>query len=91
MIRVAMDGPAGVGKSSTAKALAKYFDFAYLDTGAMYRAATWWCLHQGIDLDATPVDEQLVTETVAALFTDCLLYTSPSPRDPKTSRMPSSA
>lgn len=46
MIRVAMDGPAGVGKSSTAKALAKYFDFAYLDTGAMYRAATWWCLHQ---------------------------------------------
>ena len=70
MIRVAMDGPAGVGKSSTAKALAKYFDFAYLDTGAMYRAATWWCLHQGIDLDATPVDEQLVTETVAALFTE---------------------
>ncbi len=34
MIRVAIDGPAGVGKSSTSKALAKYYGFAYLDTGA---------------------------------------------------------
>ena len=51
MIRVAIDGPAGVGKSSTSKALARHFGFAYLDTGAMYRACAWWCLHQGIDLD----------------------------------------
>ena len=69
MIRVAIDGPAGVGKSSTSKALAAYFDFAYLDTGAMYRACTWWCLHQGIDLDADELDEQLITETVADFFT----------------------
>ena len=52
MIRVAIDGPAGVGKSSTSKALAKYFNYAYLDTGAMYRACAWWCLKSGIDLDS---------------------------------------
>lgn len=69
MIRVAIDGPAGVGKSSTSKRLAKYYGFAYLDTGAMYRACAWWCLHQGIDLDADQVDEQLITETVAEFFT----------------------
>lgn len=70
MIRVAIDGPAGVGKSSTSKALAKYFGFAYLDTGAMYRACAWWCLRQGIDLDADALDERVVTETVASFFTD---------------------
>ncbi|KAB8289371.1 ribosome-associated GTPase EngA [Bifidobacterium ramosum] len=69
MIRVAIDGPAGVGKSSTSKALAKYYGFAYLDTGAMYRACAWWCLKQGIDLDAETVDEQLITETVGEFFT----------------------
>ncbi|MFZ2660125.1 MAG: (d)CMP kinase, partial [Bifidobacterium adolescentis] len=56
MIRVAIDGPAGVGKSSTSKALAKYYGFAYLDTGAMYRACAWWCMHKGIDLDAETID-----------------------------------
>ena len=69
MIRVAIDGPAGVGKSSTSKALAKYYGFAYLDTGAMYRACAWWCMHQGIDLDAETVDERLITETVGEFFT----------------------
>ena len=44
-----------MGKSSTSKALAKYFGYAYLDTGAMYRACAWWCLKQGIDLDAETV------------------------------------
>ena len=57
MIRVAIDGPAGVGKSSTSKALAKYYGFAYLDTGAMYRACAWWCMNKGIDLDTETVDE----------------------------------
>ena len=69
MIRVAIDGPAGVGKSSTSKALAKYYGFAYLDTGAMYRACAWWCLKQGIDLDADEVDERVVTEAVGEFFT----------------------
>ncbi|KAB5606979.1 bifunctional cytidylate kinase/GTPase Der [Bifidobacterium jacchi] len=69
MIRVAIDGPAGVGKSSTSKALARHFSFAYLDTGAMYRACAWWCLANGIDLDAEQVDEREVTEMVGELFT----------------------
>ena len=72
MIRVAIDGPAGVGKSSTSKALAKYYGFAYLDTGAMYRACAWWCMNKGIDLDAETIDEQLVTETVGEFFTEVI-------------------
>lgn len=48
---VAIDGPAGAGKSTTARRVAGSLGFAFLDTGAMYRAATWWALHQGIDLD----------------------------------------
>lgn len=82
MIRVAIDGPAGVGKSSTSKALAKYFDFAYLDTGAMYRACAWWVMQQGIDLDSE-IDEQQVTETVAEFFTDDHFDISVDPDNPK--------
>lgn len=47
---VAIDGPSGSGKSSVSKAVARELGLAYLDTGAMYRAVTWWCLDQGIDL-----------------------------------------
>lgn len=82
MIRVAIDGPAGVGKSSSSKALADYFGFAYLDTGAMYRACTWWCLERGVDLDADHVDEQQVTEIVAAFFTDGHFDISVDPQHP---------
>lgn len=48
---LAIDGPAGAGKSSTAKEAARRLGFAFLDTGAMYRAATWWALNQGLSLD----------------------------------------
>lgn len=48
---VAIDGPAGAGKSTTAKEVAKRLGFAFLDTGAMYRAATWWAMERGVDLD----------------------------------------
>lgn len=82
MIRVAIDGPAGVGKSSTSKALARYFGFAYLDTGAMYRAAAWWCLNQGIDLDAQQPDENLITETVGRFFTEDHFDISVDPDNP---------
>lgn len=83
MIRVAIDGPAGVGKSSTSKALAKYFGYAYLDTGAMYRACAWWCLKQGIDLDSEQVDERTVTETVGDFFTGDHFDISVNPDDPR--------
>lgn len=49
-IVVAIDGPSGSGKSTISKRLAAGRGLAYLDTGAMYRAATWWCVHEQIDL-----------------------------------------
>ncbi|KRF29819.1 (d)CMP kinase [Phycicoccus sp. Soil802] len=48
---VAVDGPSGSGKSSVSRAAASALGIGYLDTGAMYRAVTWWCLEQGVDLD----------------------------------------
>ncbi|WP_345557079.1 (d)CMP kinase [Streptomonospora halophila] len=48
---VAIDGPSGSGKSSTAKGVASARDLWYLDTGAMYRAMTWWMQHHGVDAD----------------------------------------
>jgi len=51
---VAIDGPAGSGKSSVAKGVATALALAYLDTGAMYRAATWWCEHHDVDLADAP-------------------------------------
>ena len=56
---VAIDGPAGAGKSSVAKALAERLGFHYLDTGAMYRALTWLALHEGVALDDGPGLESL--------------------------------
>ncbi|MBX3104804.1 MAG: (d)CMP kinase [Cryobacterium sp.] len=48
---VAVDGPAGSGKSSVSKAVARKLGFDYLDTGAAYRALAWLALEQDIDLD----------------------------------------
>jgi len=48
---VAIDGPAGSGKSTVASALAERLGFLYLDTGAMYRALTWLARHNGLALD----------------------------------------
>jgi cytidylate kinase len=49
---VAIDGPAGAGKSTVARRLAERLGFRYLDTGAMYRALTWLALHEGMPLGA---------------------------------------
>ena len=49
-LTIAIDGPSGSGKSSVSKAVARRLGVGYLDTGAMYRALTWWCLERGIDL-----------------------------------------
>ena len=48
---VAMDGPSGSGKSSTSRGVAVRLGLRYLDTGAMYRAITWWMLAHGIDVE----------------------------------------
>jgi CMP/dCMP kinase len=50
---VAIDGPAGAGKSTVASRLAERLGFRYLDTGAMYRALTWLALDRGYDLEGT--------------------------------------
>lgn len=51
MINIAIDGPAGAGKSTIAKMLAKDLDILYLDTGAMYRAVAYYILTKGISLE----------------------------------------
>jgi cytidylate kinase len=48
---VAIDGPAGAGKSTVARALAERLGFRYLDTGAMYRALTWLAMKRDVPLD----------------------------------------
>lgn len=60
---IAIDGPSGSGKSSVARRVATLLDLKYLDTGAMYRAVTWWLLDRGVDLD----DRQRVAELVAEI------------------------
>ena len=60
--RVAIDGPSGSGKSSVSKKVAAHLGIGYLDTGAMYRALTWYCLDAGIDLD----DTQAVADAAGA-------------------------
>jgi len=47
---VAIDGPSGSGKSSTSRGVAARLGLRYLDTGAMFRAMTWWLLRQGVDV-----------------------------------------
>ncbi|MFI6105629.1 (d)CMP kinase [Streptomyces sp. NPDC051310] len=48
---VAIDGPSGTGKSSTSKAVAAKLGLSYLDTGAQYRAITWWMISNGVDVE----------------------------------------
>jgi cytidylate kinase len=50
MIVIAVDGPAGSGKSSVCREVARRLGFGYLDTGAAYRALTWWALDLEIDV-----------------------------------------
>ncbi|MFM6850109.1 MAG: (d)CMP kinase [Terrabacter sp.] len=58
---IAVDGPSGSGKSSVSKQVARSLGYGFLDTGAMYRALTWWCLHEGVDL----TDADAVTAAAA--------------------------
>ncbi len=48
---IAMDGPSGSGKSSVSRGVARALGLRYLDTGAMYRAMTWWMLRAGVPVD----------------------------------------
>ncbi|MDX6353655.1 MAG: CMP/dCMP kinase [Streptomyces sp.] len=57
---VAIDGPSGTGKSSTSRAVAAELGLSYLDTGAQYRAITWWMLSHGVDVN----DQVAVADSV---------------------------
>lgn len=59
---VAIDGPAGAGKSTVARALAERLGFRYLDTGAMYRALTWLAMQRRLDLGDADGLAQLARE-----------------------------
>jgi cytidylate kinase len=59
---VAIDGPAGAGKSTVARLLAERLGFRYLDTGAMYRALTWLARRRGLALDLADALAQLAVE-----------------------------
>ena len=59
---VAIDGPAGAGKSTVARALAERLGFRYLDTGAMYRALTWLAMQRRLDLGDAEGLAQLARE-----------------------------
>ncbi|KPN95309.1 (d)CMP kinase [Lysinibacillus sp. ZYM-1] len=61
-IQIAIDGPAGAGKSTIAKIVAEALGFTYIDTGAMYRAVTYKAMQQNIHLD----DEAKLAEMLAA-------------------------
>ena len=64
---IAIDGPAGAGKSTVAKHLAAHFGFLNLETGAMYRAFALKALERGVDLDDAAALERLAAETVITL------------------------
>lgn len=73
-IQVAIDGPAGAGKSTISKQLAKRLGYIYIDTGAMYRAAALFCLEKGIDIREDVPAVLSVLDDIKMDFrqTDCL-------------------
>ena len=72
---IAIDGPAGAGKSTVARQVAHNLGLLYLDTGAMYRALTWFVLNQGVD----PTDEA----SVEKLLPQCHIKLIPDTTDNK--------
>ena len=71
---IAIDGPAGAGKSTVTRQVADQLGLTYLDTGAMYRAIAWLVYHQGID----PQDEASIAEQAA--LADIELIPRPAPQ-----------
>ena len=76
-ITIAIDGPAGSGKSTVSKAVASRAGIGYLDTGAMYRALTWFALESGVDFGADGSDG-----LVASLADRMRLRLDSDPHDP---------
>ena len=73
MIIVAIDGPAGAGKSTVAKALAKKLNLRYLDTGAMYRAVTFAALSRNVQLHDESVVAEIARNSVLLIEDDSIV------------------
>ena len=69
-VAIAIDGPAAAGKSTVAKIVAKRLGFVYIDTGAMYRAFTWYVLHRGPDPKNEEASCSLIPEVRISLKED---------------------
>lgn len=69
-IVIAVDGTSGSGKSSTCRGVAAKLGLRYLDTGAMFRAVTWWMLRQGVDVHDPRAVAERVDEVVLSSGTD---------------------
>jgi cytidylate kinase len=91
---IAIDGPAGSGKSTVARGLAERLGFRYLDTGAMYRALTWVALEDGVDLDDGPALETLALANPVAYEGDRVVVrdtdVTDAIREPRIDRVVSS-
>jgi CMP/dCMP kinase len=91
---IAIDGPAGSGKSTVARGLAERLGFRYLDTGAMYRALTWVALEDGVDLDDGPALETLALANPVAFEGDRVVVrdtdVTDAIREPRIDRVVSS-
>src|SRR5579862_8528411 len=70
---VAIDGPAGAGKSTIARAIARRLGFTYIDSGAMYRAVALWALRVGVQLDDPHRLEQLALAARIEFSGDAIL------------------
>jgi cytidylate kinase len=73
---IAVDGPSGAGKSSASRGTAIALGIRYLDTGAMYRALTWWLLQRGVEVGDAAAVASLAAVPVIEVSTD--------PREPWT-------
>lgn len=71
-LKIAIDGPAGAGKSTVAKLVAKRLGYLYLDTGAMYRAATVLALRKGLSME----EPEIIAEAVAKAKIDLVPSTT---------------
>lgn len=69
-VAIAIDGPAAAGKSTVAKIVAKRLGFIYIDTGAMYRAFTWYVLYRGLDPKNEEASCSLIPEVSIDLAED---------------------
>jgi cytidylate kinase len=67
---IAIDGPAGAGKSTVARAVARRLGYLFINTGAMYRAVAWKALQQGVSLEDTDRIGQLAGESLIELAGD---------------------